>query len=253
MALSANTVWEVRSATGSDTNGGGWVVGSTGTDLSQSDSPTYSVTDAVTAGTTTITSATANFGTNVVGNILYIQGGTASITAGWYQITVRTNSTTITVDRSTGLTAGTGATLKIGGALATLGTLNSVMIASNLAYIKGTGFTSTATLTWSITVAPTGATAYTRLVGYTTTRGDAGRCLLTLQTNTGLTGMSLTGNGISLENFSVDCGSLGTSSGIVVSHRWQHGERQRGDRGHVGSYGRNRGRGTVHFVELLGA
>lgn len=120
MAFNAAVVLEVR-AGGSDTNGGGFRTGASGTDWSLQDAAQYSVTDAVTNGTTTITSATANFGTDVVGNILYIQGGTASITAGWYEITSRTNSTTIVVDRSTGLTTGTGATLRIGGALASPG------------------------------------------------------------------------------------------------------------------------------------
>ena len=64
MALSANTVLEVRNG-GSDTNGGGFVTGAAGTDWSQQDAAQYSVTDGVTAGTTTITSATANFGTDV--------------------------------------------------------------------------------------------------------------------------------------------------------------------------------------------
>lgn len=136
MALSANTVLEVR-LTGSDTNGGGFVTGASGTDWSQQDTAQYSVTDGVTAGTTTITSATANFGTDVVGNIMYVQGGTGSVVAGWYQITARTNSTTITVDRSTGLTAGTGVTLKIGGALASPGITNAIsLVSGNIVYIK---------------------------------------------------------------------------------------------------------------------
>ena len=83
MAIGAACVWEVRT-TGNDTNGGGYAGG--GTDWSQQDSAQYSVTDGVTAGTTTITSATANFGTDVVGNVMYVQGGTGSVTAGWYQI-----------------------------------------------------------------------------------------------------------------------------------------------------------------------
>lgn len=107
MPIGAACVWEVRT-TGNDTNGGGYAGG--GTDWSQQDAAQYSVTDGVTAGTTTITSATANFGTDVVGNVMYVQGGSGSITAGWYQIVSRTNSTTIVVDRSTGLTAGTGVT-----------------------------------------------------------------------------------------------------------------------------------------------
>jgi len=116
VALSANTVFEVRLA-GNDTNGGGFVTGASGTDWSQQTSPQYSVTDGVTAGTTTITSASAAFGTDVIGNIISVSGGTGAVAQGWYQITARPSATQITVDRATGLTAGTGVTLKIGGAL----------------------------------------------------------------------------------------------------------------------------------------
>ena len=167
MALNAAINWDVRTG-GSDTNGGGFKAGASGTDWSLQNAAQYSVTDAVTAGTTTITSATANFGTDVVGNVLYIQGGTASITAGWYEITSRTNSTTIVVDRSTGLTAGTGATLKIGGAFATLNAPLAVGVAGNIAYVKSGTYsvatTITATTTW----------AGCKIEGYGTTHGDLG-------------------------------------------------------------------------------
>src|SRR3954469_9556272 len=113
MALSSSTVYQVRPG-GADTNGGGFVTGASGTDWSKQDAAQYSVTDGVAAGSTTLTSVTAAFGTDVVGNLIYVSGGTGSITAGWYQIISRTNATTIVVDRSTGLTAGTGVTLKIG-------------------------------------------------------------------------------------------------------------------------------------------
>ncbi len=216
MAISASTVWEVRT-TGADTNGGGWVAGASGTDWSQQDAAQYSVTDGVTAGTTTITSATANFGTDVVGNIIYVQGGTGSVVAGWYQITARTNSTTITVDRSTGLTAGTGVTLKIGGAIATINTLATIFVASNKAFVKTSGgYTSTATITFAQTCVPNNAVTQSRLIGYTTTRNDRGKAVLTLSTNTGLTGLNFTGNGWFVENIHVNCSSLGTSTGITL-------------------------------------
>jgi len=130
MALAAATVLECRIG-GADTNGAGFVTGSSGTDWSLQTSPQYSVTDGVTAGTTTITSATAAFGTDVVGNLISVSGGTGSITQAWYQIISRTNATTIVVDRSTGLSAGTGATLKIGGALL------SPAIAASIATVGG--------------------------------------------------------------------------------------------------------------------
>ena len=79
MALAAASVFEVRTA-GNDTNGGGFVTGAAGTDYSQQDAKNSggadsSVTDGVTAGTTTVTSLTAAFGTTIVGNIIYIGVG----------------------------------------------------------------------------------------------------------------------------------------------------------------------------------
>lgn len=169
MAIGGTCVWEVRTG-GSDTNGGGYTSG--GTDWSQQDAAQYSVTDGVTAGTTTITSATANFGTDVVGNVMYVQGGTGSVTAGWYQIISRTNATTIVVDRSTGLTAGTGVTLKIGGAFATPGAVPAVAVTGNYVWIKSGTYTITTS-----TAGPSGPVNFTSNIlviveGYETTRGD---------------------------------------------------------------------------------
>lgn len=210
MAISAAIVWEVRS-TGSNTNGGGFKTGATGTDWTQQDSAQYSVTDGVTAGTTTITSATANFGTDVVGNIIYVQGGTGSITAGWYEITARTDSSTITVDRSTGLTTGTGVTLKIGGGLATLQQAITNHIGSNTIYIK-----SGSTYTFTATITPTSGTsdAPTQLIGYTTTRTDGGQA--TLQNSSGSYNLvTNSGNYIWYKNLILDGNNL---SGYCVSH-----------------------------------
>lgn len=172
MALSANVVIEVR-AGGSDTNGGGWIPGSSGVDLTQQTAPAYSVTDGVTAGTTTITSLTANFGTDCPGNWAYVQGGTGSVAADWYQIISRTNSTTIVVDRSTGLTAGTGVTVKIGGAYATIQRALSNHTTGGIVWVKeeGTTFTITTALSWTNgNTLPNGTPSY--LLGYKTTRGD---------------------------------------------------------------------------------
>ena len=50
MALSASTVWEVRPATGSDNNGGGFVTGASGTDYSQQGTAQYALTAIASAG-----------------------------------------------------------------------------------------------------------------------------------------------------------------------------------------------------------
>lgn len=177
MAISVNTVLEVRSG-GSDTNGGGFVTGASGTDWSQQDAAQYAVADGVTAGTTTIISATANFGTDVVGNLIYVTGGTGSVTAAWYEIVSRTNSTTIVVDRSTGLTAGTGVTLNIGGGLATPGQAGAIKVAGNKIFIKynATPYTlssasaNVAGGTIDDTTGGVDGTAQSWWVGYDTTR-----------------------------------------------------------------------------------
>lgn len=118
MSLSALTVFEVRVG-GSDTNGGGFVTGTSGTDWSQQTAAQYAVTDAVANGTTTITSASAAFGTDVVGNIVYLVGGTGPLAEGWYQIISRASATSITLDRT--VATGTGITLNIGGAFGSPG------------------------------------------------------------------------------------------------------------------------------------
>lgn len=229
MALSASTVWEIQTG-GSDTNGGGYVSG--GTDWSQQASPQYSVTDGVSAGTTTIISATAAFGTDVVGNIMYVAGGTGSITAGWYQITARTNSTTITVDRSTGLTAGTGVTLKIGGALASPGQACANAASGNALWLKAGTYSISSTsnnVSGGRITTPngTGNTADARIIAYTTTRGD-GVGFATLQVaSSGVTSITVItpGSDCYLEGIDVDGQSksaiqgFNSSNGAVVFQR----------------------------------
>jgi hypothetical protein len=142
--------------------------GTWGIDYSQQDAPRVSVTDAVTNGTTTVTSATAAFHPGMVGNLVYLAGGTGAVAADWYEIVSYTNATTIVVDRATGLTAGTGVTLKLGGALATYSAgVDRVTVSNVTVWFKkgaapfGIGVTKTVTLT-------------NQLCGYTTRRGEFG-------------------------------------------------------------------------------
>jgi hypothetical protein len=191
MALAAAIVWEIRT-TGAATNGGGFKKDASGTDWTQQDTAQYAVTDGVTNGSTTITSATASFGTDVVGNLIYVSGGTGSVAAGWYEITSRTNATTIVVDRSTGLTAGTGVTLNIGGAIDSIETLPDIGVADNTYWIKS----GTYTIGSAVNIKGGSVGTKTRIYGYTTTRGDestrpilrtsgATACLTTRTTSTG--------------------------------------------------------------------
>lgn len=185
MSLSANTVWEVRPTVGNDTNGGAFVTGASGTDFSQQNAKNSggnnsSTTDGVANGTTTFTSATANFTAAIVGNVIYVTG--TGVTTGWYQVTGFTNSTTIVLDQSPG--TGTGLTMNIGGGLLTVSQAftNAQNITSSsalLIYVKATGaYTVTSALT------PTQSnTGPITIIGYTTTRGDNGRFSWTTATN----------------------------------------------------------------------
>jgi hypothetical protein len=227
-AISNNTAWEVRT-TGNDTSGGGFVAGATGTDMSQFDNKNatacsscqsatvnISTVDAVANGTTTITSATGNFSAAIVGNIIEFSGGTGSIAAVWKQVTAFTNSTTITIDSS--IAASTAMTMNIGGALATIGKALGLMTTTNIIFVKATAiYTITANLTLpnSANQTPTNTAPPNQVIGYTTTRTDAGRATIQFSTNTGITGFDGTNSGgWYISNFVIDCNSLGTSKGV---------------------------------------
>jgi hypothetical protein len=214
MTINANTVWEVRTA-GSDTNGGGFVAGAAGTDYSQQDAPNtvgsnISTTDVVATGTSTISSATAAFTTAIAGNTIYLSGGTGSLTAQRYTVNSRSSATAIVVDRI--VAAGTGITMNVGGALASINAAYASMVTNNAIWVKNDG-----TYTQTATPATTG-NMVVYITGYTTTRGDGGRPTIELSTNTGLTAIPKGGtSSVHAANFIIDCKELGTSSGIVTS------------------------------------
>lgn len=138
-----------------------------------------SVTDAVTAGTSTITSATANFTPAMVGNHVYVTGGTAAIVASWYEVKTYVNATTITVDRSNGLDIGTGATLKLGGPMASPGGARASCHGVADIIVKSGTYTTTSTSAdiagGRITVGNTNAFPdLMRIIGYGTRPGDYG-------------------------------------------------------------------------------
>jgi hypothetical protein len=188
--ISNQTVWEVRPTVGSDTNGGGFVPGSAGTDYSQqnaanSSGNNKSTTDAAASGTTTITSVTASFTAAIVGNLVYFAGGTGTITAQWRQVTAYTNATTITID--TLIATSVGMTMNIGGAFATVAAAYGATagVAGNTFWIKNTGVytvTSTLTLSTSSGGARSNGGAM-EFLGYNSTRGDNGMVTWTTATN----------------------------------------------------------------------
>ena len=174
MALSANTVWEVRVA-GSDTNGGGFVTGSGGTDYSQQNGvnpnggSNGSSVLAAAAGTTTITCTDAQFTSAITGNIVYFQGGSGSIAAQWRQATY-VSATTITID--TAIATSTGMTMNVGGALQTVGQLSALLtIGGMIAYLLQAGSVFPITsITTSVPGGSLGMSQNIFIQGYTTTR-----------------------------------------------------------------------------------
>ena len=162
MALSASTVFEVRT-TGSDSNGGGFVTGASGTDYSQQDTAQYALTGLTTAAANAII-LTASAAAAMVGNLINITGGTNFIT-GVYQITAVSAGVSITVDRNCTSAAGTAGLGNVGGAAATLGAIATVAADQNICYIKGSSYNVGAVITpWASGI----------IEGYTTTRGDNG-------------------------------------------------------------------------------
>lgn len=222
-------VWEVRTP-GNDTNGGAFATGAPGTDMSQFDNKNaagctacqsatvnISTTDLVAVGTSTVVSATANFSVALVGNLVFVTG--AGFTTGWYFVFAFTNSTTIVFDRSPG--TGTGGTINIGGALASLAqmNLNMALSTANGAWVKAGTYSTSSTIT--LATAATNQGPYF-VNGYTSTRGDNGKA--TILALVGLSGgnqfvvnYNSAPNGLVFSNFVVNCGNFGFTRGVNMN------------------------------------
>jgi hypothetical protein len=206
MALSATGVLEVRT-TGNDGNGAGFNASGAGagTDYSQQDSPQVSVTDAVTNGTTTVTSATANFTSLMVRNWLKVAGAR-------YEVTAFTNSTTITVDRTIGAAAGQ--TLKLGGAMATLAEAAATVVPGNTVYIKTSGGYSIST---GLTFATAGTDGFPiSWIGYSSSRTDGLQAVLTWTGAGGGVVATFSGADQIIRNLSI-VGNANTDRGLIVT------------------------------------
>lgn len=220
MALNAATTWEVQNG-GSDTNGGGYV--GTGTDYSQQAAAQLTLTDlACASGTAVVTSVTGGFTTAMIGNLVQIASGT-NFTPGFYEITARTSTNQITLDRdpTTG-SAATGGNVKVGGALASPGKALSGMVAGNDLFIKysATPYDITSTteniasgrLQFNSSVCGVSADNLMRVTGYQATRTHENTDLLrpTIRAGAALGACDLIelhsgGSGwVALNNFIVD-------------------------------------------------
>lgn len=228
MALSASSVFEVRTG-GNDTNGGGFVTGATGVDFSQQNAKNtvgnnISTTDAVANGTTTLTSATASFTADIVGNIIYLQGGTGTLAAGRYRVMTITNATTVTVDRV--IAAGTGITMNIGGAVLTLGILGSttatIPVSGNKIWIQAGTYVITSA-TPNISAGCFSTALSIQIEGYQTARGDMGTKPLIQADGTIVTFTLIAGTSLAckIRNLELDGNSRTSSRGITASNALQ--------------------------------
>lgn len=173
MALPATAVWEVRTtATAGNVNGGGFNSARGGTDYTLQDASQTSGSDGTSTASTTFTSATATFTSQMVGNYLHLVSGTGT-TPGWYEITAYTSANQVTLDRNSGTyTLGV---FHVGGAALVGTTLDDDMfeaaVAGNMYWIKLSGGTYTLGESISLTTVGT-ATAEITVSGYNATRGD---------------------------------------------------------------------------------
>ena len=173
MALSSGIVWEVRQG-GSDSSGGGYKTGASGTDFTQQDAAQYALTGLTTAAANAII-LTASAAADMVGNVIQITSGT-NFTVGFYEITSVSVGVSITVDRNCTTAAGTGGVGNIGGALASPGMAGGAKVAGNDIYVKsGTYTLSTASsnVSGGVVDDATGgenAANATWWIGYNTTR-----------------------------------------------------------------------------------
>ncbi len=215
MAIGPTAVHEVRTS-GSDSNGGFFVPGTVGTtDYSQQDSPVLSLSDVVSNGTTTVTSALGGFTSQMVNNGINIAGTPV-------QITAYTNTNTITVDRT--MTAATGQSGNVGGALASPGKACGAMASGNDLWIKSGTYlitSTTANVSGGRLDPPAGVdrTNYTRILGYQTTRGDGGTKPVIRASGAFASAILIYPNNktaIHLENLEVDGNNLTAVGGIYL-------------------------------------
>lgn len=166
MALPNDTTWEVQPGVGSDTAcSGGFAAsmkGATGVDYSTLPAAKYTYAANLSAtGTTTLTSGSAAFTNDVLGNLIAITG------QGTYCVTGFTSASAVTVDRALGTFSG--ATGYLGGALATLNQAFVALAGQHTVYLKATG-TADTSLVASKSVPQGTQAAFTQVIGYTSNR-----------------------------------------------------------------------------------
>lgn len=179
MALGTTLNWDVRTG-GSDSNGGAFLPGSSGTDWSQQTAAQYALTGLTTSGAAAII-LTTSASSDMVGNVMQVISGTNFI-AGFYQILSISAGISITVDRNVTTGIGASGAANIGGSLLTISAANTAAINGNTIWVNGSG--SSYVLATTIALSNTFSGAPKRLIGYGTTHGDNGAYpLITTATN----------------------------------------------------------------------
>lgn len=196
MSVTGPSAWEVRTATGSNSNGGAFdptIAG--GTDYSQQGSA--QATGTATTSGATCTATTGIFTSAMVGNA--ITNGTT-----WFTITAFTSSLIVTLNGSPGWTA---QTINVGGAVASIVKPIANSNAGNIVWCAGLETTSA------------GYTVTSAMIfrGYTTTRYDGGKYTMQASANMG-TIITHSNAGAVWENICVD-GNSKTISATAVSIR----------------------------------
>lgn len=178
--VTATAVWRVWT-TGAAANGGCFDPanqGATGIDYSKQSSAQFvSTADLSTsgAGATTITATTSPWTNAVPGNCVHITAGT-NFTQGFYVVTGFINANNITLNVSpTPAAAGSAGTGAIGGAVSTITTAQTGVVAGNSVYIKGPYTITTGGLNFA-TAGASGAPI--SWIGYTASDTDGGPALL---------------------------------------------------------------------------
>jgi hypothetical protein len=181
MALSSSTMWEVRPTAGSDSSGGGFVEGASGTDFSQQNAAQGNGTNLTVDATTNtdVTPDAYSVTSADVGNIIQITAGTG-FTQGFYEIKSIQGGTKWRLDRSPAATSTAGGTWAIGGALATIGRAITAAAQYHRLWVTGNNVVTSAT-TISISCGQ-GPRPFT-IQGYGATRGDSGKATWTTSTN----------------------------------------------------------------------
>jgi hypothetical protein len=176
MSLSQAMNWDVRT-TGSDSNGGAFLDGGTGTDYSQQNSPQITYTDLVIqASNFNLKSAANPFTSAHIGNVINITSGTG-FTTGRYQVLNVIAGNEAQMDRALGTAASTGGNGVLGGAMATIGAAATAASVYNEIHVKAATYTLTAAISL------TGSKDLT-FHGYGTSHLDRGtKPLVTTSTN----------------------------------------------------------------------